>query len=622
MTEKKEIKMIELLAPAKNLEFGVCAINCGADAVYIGGPSFGARASAGNSLEDIAKLVDYAHKFNAKVYVAVNTIFSDNEIIEAQKLIEKLYKINVDALIIQDMGLLECELPPIPIHASTQTHNATAEKVKFLESCGFERVILARELGLEQIKEIKNTTKVELEAFVHGALCVSYSGRCYMSYAIGKRSANRGECAQPCRKKYSLIDEKGNFIAKESHLLCLKDLNQSQYLKDLIEAGITSFKIEGRLKDLNYVKNVVTFYRQELDKILEEKGLKKVSSGRVYSDFIPDLNKTFNRGYSNYFLNGRYKNIISFDTPKFKGEKLGKVQDVKGNTITIRTETTLTNGDGVCFFDQNELKGAFVNRIEGNKVTLSSNSGISKGTVLYRNFDKKFNDSLEKAKIERKIDISLNLFEKDCEIVLKARDEDDFESYYSIKNEFEEAKNYQNAVLNYQKNLSKTGGTIFNVKNVEINLAQIPFIPVSLINEMRRNVCEKLEDIRIKNYKKNENKIKKQKCEYPLIEAVFEENILNQKAKSFYEKHNVKVVEMAAESGLDMAGKRVMTTKHCLRYAFGMCLKQKSCNVDSSSKYKILKQVQDDAKLFLVDEKGKKYSIKFNCQTCEMEVIF
>jgi len=330
------MKKIELLAPAKDLESGKAALIYGADAVYIGAPKFGARSAAGNSLNDIKQLIGFAHKFYAKVYVTLNTILHDNELVEAQDLINELYKIGTDALIIQDMGILEMELPPIPIFASTQTNNISWQKIKFLEDTGIQRVILARELSLEQIKEIHSKTTVDLEFFVHGALCVSFSGQCYFSHAIDKGSANRGTCAQPCRSYYSLLDKNGNTLVKNKYLLSLKDMNLSEHINELIDAGISSFKIEGRLKDINYIKNITAYYRKQIDEVLKKKeGFEKSSSGKIVYDFNPDAEKTFNRGYTDYFLNGRTKEIASLDTQKSIGKYIGKVKSVKKNYFII-----------------------------------------------------------------------------------------------------------------------------------------------------------------------------------------------------------------------------------------------------------------------------------------------
>src|SRR5574344_207078 len=378
--------MLELLAPAKNKECAFAAIDFGADAVYIGANSFGARKNATNSISDIKEIVDYAHKFNVKIYVTVNTILKDNELKQAEELVKNLKNINVDALIIQDMALIEIAKKfDMQIHASTQCDNRTVQKVKFLQDIGFSRVVLARELSLTQIKEIRKCTNVELEAFVHGALCVSYSGQCYLSFANGGRSANRGECAQPCRKRYTLIDDKGKIIAKDKYLLSLKDFNASKHLKNLINYGVKSFKIEGRLKDINYVKNIINFYRNEIDKITP-----KTSSGKVFTNFIPDINKTFNRNYTDYFLENR-KKTFNFNSPKFVGAKIGKISKIGKNYFELDTKNELHAQDGLCYFENNEIKGFLINKIDNNKIYPAKLLEIKIGTELFRNVDSEFN---------------------------------------------------------------------------------------------------------------------------------------------------------------------------------------------------------------------------------------
>ena len=406
----KKTNHIELLAPAKDLECGIAAITCGADAVYIGAPEFSARYAASNSIDDIAKLVDFAHLYYAKVYVALNTILTDEELLSAEKMIKVLYKSGIDALIIQDTGILELDLPPLPLISSTQMHNDTPEKIIFLQNVGFKRVILARELSLEQIKEIKNKSEIELEVFIHGSLCVCYSGQCYLSYALGGRSGNRGVCAQPCRKPYDLIDAKGSKISINRHLLSLKDLNLSEYIEDLVDAGVSSLKIEGRLKDKNYVKNVVLFYRNKIDEILGKMDLSKSSEGTTFTDFSPNPTKTFNRGYTTYFLYGRKKDITSFETPKFTGDFIGNVNSKYKNHFTVDAETDLKSGDGISFDDRKGvLTGTFIKKVEKDKIYPEDISEIRVGTQIYRNLDNAFMKALNKAKIERKIPVSFDI---------------------------------------------------------------------------------------------------------------------------------------------------------------------------------------------------------------------
>lgn len=577
------MKKIELLAPAKDKETAIIAIESGADAVYIGSPKFGARQSVGNSLEDIKEVVDYAHKFYVKVHVTINTILTDDELKQAQELIFKLYEIGVDAIIVQDMGIFKLavdgKLPPIPIHASTQCDNRTLEKAKFFDDMGISRVILARELSIQQIKEICQNINAEVETFIHGALCVSYSGQCYLSHYIGGRSANRGECAQACRKKYTLIDEDGKVIAKDKYLLSLRDFNASRHLKELIDAGVKSFKIEGRLKDKNYVKNVVAFYRQEIDKFAP-----KISSGKIFLDFEPDVNKSFNRGFTNYFLDRR-KKCFNFETPKAVGEYLGKIKKVGKDYFEIDAE--LSKQDGLYFNGQ----GCLVNNIDGKKVYPNRMDGIAVGIDVYRNFDSKFEKQLENSKTKRRIGVEFTYQNG----VLKAQDED--RNFVQIPLSADEPpKNPEKMRETFIKQLQKTGDSDFYVTNTVAE--NLPFMPVSEINELRRTILTQLMKERVKNYRREVQKPLKY-VEFPVKKLDYRANINNQTAKSFYEACGCKVCEMSAESGSKPT--ELMRTKHCLKYAFNMC---------KSSK-----------KLFLIDEKGKKYPLNYDCKNCEMVLL-
>ena len=579
----------ELLAPAKNILTAYAAINSGCDAIYIGANSFGARQNASNSLDDIKKIVDYAHKFYVKVFVTINTILDDKELSLAKSLIKQLYDFGVDALIIQDMGLLQSfidgELPPIPIHMSTQCNNRTLEKVKFFDDMGIQRVILARELSLDKIKEICNNTSCEIETFVHGALCVSYSGQCYMSCSNGGRSANRGECAQSCRKKYTLVNEDGKIYAKDKYLLSLKDFNASKYLKNLVDIGVKSFKIEGRLKDENYVKNVVLYYRNELDKIC-----KKSSSGKVFADFEPDLNKSFNRGFTTYFLNDREK-CFNFDTPKSLGEKLGKIIKVSKDYFEIDAE--ISPQDGLCYMLNDSLSGCLVNKVVGKKVYPNKMDKLKQGTIVYRNFNAKFEKQLINSKIKRRIGVTFTYKDK----TLYALDEDF--NQISLPVEFNEVtKNQSKMQENFVSQLNKIGESDFYIENIEIQ-EDLPFIPVSEINNIRRNILEKLMEERIRNYKKNVQQ-EIEYATYPEKEVDYRANIHNEKSKKFYELSNSVVKSMSYEK-TKPSGVELMRTKHCLKYAFNMC--------------------KSPEKLFLIDEKGRKYKLNFDCKNCEMSVI-
>ena len=591
--ERKNHTKVELLAPAQNLACAKAAIIYGADAVYIGANSFGARKNASNNLEDIKELVNFAHKYNVKIYVTVNTILNDNELKEAEKLINELYKIKVDALIIQDMGLLELNLPPIELHASTQCNIRTLEKVKFFEDIGIKRAVLARELSLEKIKEIKQNTNIELECFIHGALCVSYSGNCYMSAYIGGRSANRGECAQACRKKYSITDEKGNFIIKDKYLLSLKDLCLKDYIKELVDTGVKSFKIEGRLKDEAYVKNVVLYYRKLLDEF------DKTSDGIILSDFEPDINKTFNRGYTTYFIEKNKYDIFNFDTPKSTGEFLGVAYKISKNGFGINTDKKISNGDGLCFFVDGELKGCYVNKIENNiiypNITLKN---LKTGDKIYRNFDIEFEKTVKNSKTKRLIKTDLVINDK--EIILN-------DGIYSVKIPYrfdEIAQNKEKMIENIKASFKKTGDSIFYIDEIQIKTDKIPFLKISYMNELRRKLFEFLEEKRVENYKTNFF----EKTKYTKYRDEFKDyrlNIHNKKAKEFYEKCEVKNIEYSPESTKDFKNKEIMRTKHCLRRALNLCLKKGNA----------------DKLWFLIDEKNKKYPLLFDCKNCEMAII-
>ncbi len=604
------MKKIELLAPAKNLESGIAAINYGADAVYIGAPKFGARVAAGNSLNDIKHLCDYAHKFNANVYVTLNTIFQDDELSEVQTTITQLYENSADAIIVQDMGILEMNLPPIPLFASTQTNNYTWQKVKFLEDVGLQRVILARELSLKQIQEIKSKTNIDLEFFVHGVLCVSLSGQCYFSHAIDKGSANRGACAQPCRSYYSLKDSTNKTLIKNKHLLSLKDLNLTNHIAELIDSGITSFKIEGRLKDISYVKNVTAHYRKYIDLALENKtGFQKQSSGKIYSDFAPDPEKTFNRGYTNYFLKGRSKEIASFDSPKSTGKEIGKIKSVFEDYFTIESKHELSNGDGICFFDESGiLQGLNINKAEKIKIFTKNTSNLKPGFVIYRNHDHAFNKLLSNSKTVRKIPVKLEIGETEDGISIKAIDSDNTQIDWNYKKTKEIAKNAELALNNIKKQLSKSGDSIFLVEDVDIRLNTPLFFPVSELNEIRRRTFELLEKERVKNYQREEYQIVKTSHDYPEKNLNYKGNVLNQNAICFYKRHGVEQIESALETQTEFDSKEIMTTRHCIKYQIGACEKHS----------KNPEKIQEP--LYLEDN-NRKYLLEFDCDNCMMKVI-
>ena len=605
-------KKIEILSPAKNLVQGMAAINAGADAVYIGAPQFGARSNATNSLEDIEELVKYAHLFKAQVFVVVNTILYENELEDCKKLIHTLYAIGVDALIVQDMAIMEMDLPPIVIHASTQANNRDPKHVKFLKDAGMKRVVLARELNLDQIKDISNETDVELEFFVSGALCVSFSGNCYMSVANGERSANRGSCAQNCRLPYNLVDGTGKTLIANSHLLSIKDLDLSNQLPNLIEAGITSFKIEGRLKDMVYVKNNTSFLRKKLDAFLENnETYQKASSGRTFYNFEAEMDRSFNRGYTDYFVNKRTEKIGTWESPKSQGQLIGKLLEVKANGYVIENSELLNNGDGLFFLNENnEPDGAQVNIIINNIVVPNTLKTLKPGTIIYRNSDANFNKLVERDDSAiRKIGVVLKFTETKTGFQLVAIDEDGHESVSTFEAEKELAKNEESTIPNIKKNLAKTGNTPFIIDDINVEFSNNWFLPISKINEIRRVVLEQLIDIRIKEYQRIEIQIKKTDHPYPVSQLDFTYNVSNNLARAFYKRHGVTDIEKAFELQWDPGKSRVMVTKYCVKYELGKCARfQKETMGEKVVEPLILKQGELE------------YKLKFNCKPCEMEI--
>lgn len=585
----------ELLAPAKDKYTAFAAINAGADAIYMGGGNFGARKNASNSISDIEEVVNYAHKFYVKVFITINTILNNDELEQAIELINKLYDINVDAIIVQDMAILKLaidkKLPPIPIHMSTQCNNRTLEKVKFFEEMGLPRVILARELSLNKIKEIiKECPNTEIETFIHGALCVSYSGQCYLSQFIGGRSANRGECAQPCRKQYSLCNDKGEILVSNKHLLSLKDFNATKHIEELVKIGVKSFKIEGRLKDISYVKNVVLYYRQLLDRYS-----KKSSSGVIITDIVPNLSKTFNRGFTTYFLNGR-EQCFNFASPKSIGEEIGSIKSCGKGFYILNSKVKISSQDGLCFFTKDgELKGFAVNKVDGNKIYPNNFVQIESGCKIYRNSDVEFEKALEISKIERKIRINITLKNN----LLKLVDENNNKVELKMP-AGEKALNKIKAKETFIKQLSKTGESDFVVESIKTD-DNIDFYPISALNEIRRNLLDNLLQTRLDNYKQKRQK-EINYCEYPLDTMDYRANVYNDTALEFYKESLCKITEPALEKKLPTRENvELMRTKHCLKWALGKC--------------------QDSEKWFLIDEKGLKYPLKFDCKNCEMAIL-
>ena len=601
-------RKIELLAPAKNLECGMAAIDHGADAVYIGAPKFGARAAAVNSLEDIAALVEYAHLYNVRIYVTVNTILKDEELKETEEMIRALYRVGVDALIVQDMGIAGLELPPIPLHASTQMDNRTAEKVRFLADAGFRQVVLARELSLREIGKIHEACPdVPLEIFVHGALCVSYSGQCYVSQACFGRSANRGECAQFCRLPFSLVDSNDRVIAKDKHLLSLKDLNQSEELEALLDAGASSFKIEGRLKDVSYVKNVTAAYRQKLDAILaRRKEYVRASSGSCRYAFKPQLDKSFSRGFTHYFLHGRTRDVFSFDTPKSLGEEMGTMKEARGNYLTVAGLKSFNNGDGVCYIDeQGKLQGFRINRVEGNKLYPQEMPRIKPRTVLYRNFDQEFEKILARRSSERKMAVAIRLADTAFGFALTLTDEDDNRVTLSLPRAKEPARMPQEENLKTQ--LAKLGNTPFEAERVDIDFTENWFLPASVLADFRRQAIEKLIAARRINYRRELAVLRPTTHAFPQTTLTYLGNVMNARAASFYAGHGVASIAPAFEQ-TPVEKAVLMFCKHCLRYSMGWC----PVHQRERSPYR--------EPYYLVSTDGKRFRLEFDCRNCQMKV--
>lgn len=605
---KMKQRPIELLAPAKNLECGIEAINHGADAVYIGAPRFGARAAAGNSLADIEALVQYAHLYNVRIYVTVNTILRDDELKETEAMIWDLYRVGVDALIVQDMGLTQLNLPPIPLHASTQMDNRTVEKVRFLADAGFRQVVLARELSVNEISRIHAACPdTLLEVFIHGALCVSYSGQCYVSEACFGRSANRGECAQFCRLQFDMTDADGKVIEKGKHLLSLKDMNQSDNLEELLDAGASSLKIEGRLKDVSYVKNVTAYYRQKLDALFKRrKEYVRASSGSVKLAFRPQLDKSFSRGFTDYFAHGRNPGIFSFNTPKSLGEEVGTVKEIRGNYLTVAGVKAFSNGDGLCYIDaQGRLQGFRVNRVENNKLFPQEMPRIKPKTVLYRNFDQEFDRIMQKKSAERKLTVDVSLAENNFGFTLTMCDEDGNSVSMALSKNKELARTPQHDNLINQ--LGKLGNTPFVPRNIEVDLSENWFIPSSELAELRRATVEKLLSLRRINYHRELWRMPETEHPYPQKELTYLGNVMNKEAAAFYQKHGVEKIAPAFEVE-HPEGAALMFCKHCLRYSMGWCPVHHKVKSPYREPY------------YLVSGDGKKFRLQFDCKNCQMKV--
>ncbi len=620
--------VIELLAPARDMECAQAAIIHGADAVYMGAPQFSARRAAGNSVEDIAAVAQMAHTYGARLHIALNTLLTDAEVPKAKEIAWQMYEAGADVLIVQDMALLTDDMPPIELHASTQCDNRTADRVAFWQNMGLKQVVLARELSLNEISSIAQQTTVRLEAFVHGALCVSYSGQCYMSLCRGGRSANRGECAQPCRLAYDVMASDGTMLMRHAHVLSLKDNNQSDNIEQLIDAGISSFKIEGRLKDADYVANITLHYRKLIDQILSHRpDLKRLSCGRVEAGFEPDPFKSFNRGFTDYFAHGRQPNIWQPQTPKSLGEPLGLVVGVRGNAVSVETDKTVANGDGICFVGQTtnpkknapislgSFGGTQVNTSERQKgklvLNVQSAKGLAVGQTIFRNNDVAFADTLSHDKTRRVVDISMTLaLKSDGNLCLTIADADGVTSETRKPITPETARNPEAARDQMVRALCKLGQTPYAAVRINIeDSAAACFVPAAELNALRRDATEAHTAQRIKHFAPTPTcRQEREGTTYPQTELMRNGNVTNNEARTFYMQHGVKNIEWGYEKQTDSnRDQRVMTTRHCLMNAMGKCIRQHP-------------QYATMTPLTLIDSENNAYEARINCAKCQMEI--
>ncbi|MFA6062555.1 MAG: U32 family peptidase [Gallionella sp.] len=616
---------LELLAPAKTAAIGREAILHGADAVYIGGPSLGARHNAGNAIRDIAELTAFAHRYHAKIFVTLNTILSDAELDDAQRLATECYNAGVDALIIQDMGVLQLDLPPIALHASTQCDIRTPEKAKFLAEVGFSQMVLARELNLKEIASIRAAVPDDtvIEYFIHGALCVAYSGQCYISHAHTGRSANRGDCSQACRLPYTLEDNQGRVVAYDKHLLSVKDNNQSDNLRALIAAGVRSFKIEGRYKDAAYVKNITGHYRRLLDEILTDRSdLCASSSGTTRLLFTPDPDKTFHRGATDYFTNGRKADIGAFDTPSFVGLPLGTVTQVGEQWFDIESSETLANSDGLNYLHKREVTGLQANVVERKKDSvwriwpnepIHTLPGLRAGLEINRNRDHAWEQTLTKKSAERRIGINATFSETPTGFSLTLQDEDGISACTTSTQDKLPAHQTEEAEANLREQLSRFGSSDFELRELTITWSHPWFMPSSLVNRLRRETVEALETARMQAYVRAPRKITNSEAHYPEDTLSYLANVYNRASQEFYAKHGVKLIAAAYESHQEKGEVSLMITRHCLRYSLSLCPKQ--------AKGVIGVQGQVRAEPMTLVNGSEKLTLKFDCRACEMHVI-
>ncbi len=598
-------RKIELLAPAKDYDTAVDAIDCGADAVYIGGVKFGARYAAGNSLDDIRRTAEYAHRYGVRVYATLNTLLFDEEIEEAKLLAHKIIEAGVDALIVQDMAYCRMGLP-IPIHASTQTNCATPERVRFFEEAGFARAILERSLSLEEIKAISKATSIELEAFIHGAICVGHSGRCFLSRSMSERSGNRGACTQPCRLTYDLTDAERNIIIKGKHLLSVRDLDLSAVVGEMLDAGMCSFKIEGRLKERSYVRNIVSHYRRLLDiEIAKRSDLERASVGTSRTEFTPDPAKSFTRGGSEYMFDGKVRGVASFDTPKAVGEPVGKIVKIDRRGIILDRKHDLATGDGICFIAGGSLVGTNVVGIEGERVQLNRYDGVEAGMQLFRNYNRLFTQAVERSRIKRTIAASAEVEVSGKGISVRFSDEEGISAKSSLLTTFEPAGNPERTNEVIRTQCAKSGDTIFAVGEVVVSNPEGLFVPASLMADLRREALARLLEQRAQRPREGHHFVENPAAIYPTRELTPQDNVTNRLAEAFYRDHGVEHIAEPLELSKDFDGECVMVSSYCIRREIGQCLRERPT-------------LRGD--LYL--EHGvHRYKLEFDCARCEMRVL-
>ena len=597
------MRKLELLAPAKDYASAVDAIDCGADAVYIGAGKFGARYAATNTIEDIARVVRYAHRYNARVYATLNTLLFDHELEEAREQALALIEAGIDAIIVQDMAYFTMELP-IDLHASTQTNCVTPEKVKFFEQLGFKRAILERSLSKEQIAEIRKATNIELEAFVHGAICVSQSGRCFFSRSTSERSGNRGECSQPCRLEYDLCNDKGEVIIKSKHLLSVRDFDLSARLGEMIDLGINSFKIEGRLKDRTYVRNIVSLYRRLLDaEIAKRDDVERSSVGHSTIEFEPNAARTFTRGAGEYFFDGKRRGVASFDTPKAMGERIGKIIKTDRRGIVLDRKHDLATGDGVCFISNGALVGTNVVGIEGERIQLNRYDGVAMGVELFRNYNRLFSQAVERSRVKRTISADLLLQFCKENITLTATDESGVSATVTIAQPSEEARDKAKGEEALRRQLMRSGETIFEVRNIEIS--EVRFAPMSVIGTLRREVFELLEKERLARHDRSTSVAENRDAKYPSKRLTPQDNVTNRLSRQLYTACGVEEIAEGLDCRTSTSGEQVVISDYCIRREIGECLLEKP-------------RLRGD--LYLV-RGTKKYRLCFDCKACQMKII-